>query len=990
MADAGALDRGVGMAFEVLPARNPAESRRALRTSGRGVVDSLFAPADAVLGRLRTPQRLALVALLCVGAVVTCWSLVASELARTASRVDSERLANEYSRALVVLVGRLDHYETLLALRRSGDGPVLDAIAAEQREIDRLMATIGALDARANERLGTAPKWQAIVRAWKTAQADVPPAGTGRRGQESVPVRGKGAATAVDKQAAALLAYLRDAPALAEAGVLQTAQGVEMLLAAIGRAPSQIGDAQAVLAGARARGALGADERARLVRLTASIRSAADRFDRNAQGLFQERPVLRDQIGALVLDFFIAAHQFLDVVEQQVLKSGDLSPANTHAVAAKAVEAAVRLRDAPAVLADGALAARQRTVALNHWLMGLALGGTALLLVYTLFAFHRSVNGTIASLQRVAQRLPHLNEEYARAREEKERAVAAEARLRDSEERFRSAFDNAPIGVALLSPTGKFLQVNRSLCSLLGYAPDELLGKSVNQITHRDDIDQDRLQQQQMLAGEIAHCRMEERYIDNAGEPVWVLRSVSLVRDANEVPMHFIVQVEDIGQRKAAEAEMQRAKEAAEAASRAKGDFLATMSHELRTPMNGIIGMAGLLLDTEMNSEQHEYAETVRDSAEALLTIVNDILDFSKIEAGRIELEHVDFDLRSTVDDVIDLLAGQARGKGLRLSASAAQGIPALVRGDPGRVRQILLNLIGNAVKFTNSGSVSVEVGVNPAASDRERPATKDDQPPPAGDTPRPAAGVAIRFTVRDTGIGISPEAQQRLFQSFSQADASTTRKYGGTGLGLAISRRLAELMGGSVGVDSVVGKGSTFWFTVPFEPPANAQRPQAHSRPTRGERSDPIGTTTEALLSSRILVAEDNAVNQKLTVRMLEKLGYRADVVANGIEAVEAIGRISYALVLMDCHMPEMDGFQATAEIRRRQGTDRCIPIVALTASAMQGDRDICIAAGMDDYLSKPVRLADLDECLRRWLAASQTQASIPTPPPSVAEAAA
>jgi len=954
MAEGVAFDRGSFMASDMSPAPAPSEEPRAATAKRRGVVELLFAPADALLGRLRTPQRLVLVALLCAGVVAACWYVVGGELARTATLVQTERLAHQYRHALVVLTGRLHHYEALLAAGDDPDRSLKDAVAAERQQIDALVATIGELDAQVAPTLTTTPKWLAITRAWETAKAGSGPAGA-RRGRALDP--------ALDEGVEALTAYLRDAPALAEAGVLQTARGIEMLLMAIGRATDEISEAQSVLAGAAPRGVLNADERARLTRLTASVRSATERFDRNAQGLLQENPALRDQIGGLVLDFFIATHRFLDVVEQQVLKRGNVSPATAHAAAAGAVDAALRLRDAPSVLADDALATRQASVLLNRWLTGVALAMAVLLVVYTLFAFHRSVSGTIASLQRVAQRMPRLREEYARAREETARAVAAEARLRDSEERFRSAFDNAPIGVALVSPTGKFLQVNRSFCAILGYAADELLGLGFQQITHPDDVGQDLLQQQQMLAGELTHCQLEKRYVHKAGHPVWVLRSVSIVRDANEVPLHFIAQVEDISQRKAAEAEMQRAKEAAEDANRAKSEFLASMSHELRTPMNGVIGMAGLLLDTDLSSEQHEYAETVRDSAEALLTIVNDILDFSKIEAGRIDLERVDFDVRSTVDDVLDLLAGQAGGKGLRLTADIAPDVPAVVRGDPGRVRQILLNLIGNAVKFTERGAVTVHV--SSAASDDNAAAER----------------IPVRFAVHDSGIGISAEAQRRLFQSFSQADASTTRKYGGTGLGLAISKRLAELMGGTIGVESVVGQGSTFWFTVAFEPPATDQRPAVRSRPQRRESS--AAGTDDMLPSSRVLVAEDNAVNQKLTVRMLEKLGYRADVVANGIEAVDAIGRISYALILMDCHMPEMDGFQATAEIRRRQGTTRHTPIIALTASAMQGDREVCLAAGMDDYLSKPVKLDDLGDCLQRWLTTGR-EANTPASPPS------
>ena len=674
---------------------------------------------------------------------------------------------------------------------------------------------------------------------------------------------------------------------------------------------------------------------------------------------------------------------------------------------------------------------------------------------------------------------------------ERERAEAA---LAANERATRQILTTAHDAFVAMDSDGVITDWNPKATATFGWSREEAVGRDLADTfipeSHRE-----------------AHRRGIEHFLATGEGPVLnrLIELTAVHRDGRELPVELTISpihtetgysfnafLRDISERKRIEAELAVAHDQALEASRLKSEFLATMSHEIRTPMNGVIGMTGLLLDTELEPKQREYAETVRRSGETLLAIINDILDFSKIEAGRMDIEIIDFDLRTVVEEVGDLLAEMAHAKGLELVTLLPPEIPSAVQGDPGRLRQVLTNLVANAVKFTETGEVVVRAEV----------------------VDETAEEVLVRFEVADTGIGIAPSAQAAVFEAFSQADSSTTRSHGGTGLGLAISKQLVERMGGQVTLESEPGRGSRFGFTVRLrtqpEQTKDLPRRRAHlsglrvlvvddnatnreilehqvaswgmesgstdrgaaalemlrgaqessagydvvlldmhmpgmdglelarairdepalgevrlvlltswavrgsaqaareagisaylTKPVRqsqlydalatviGAGTDAAPLVTRHTLTEdrarsrpRLLVVEDNDVNQEVAVAMLTKLGYRADVAANGIEAVDAVARFSYGAVLMDCQMPEMDGYAATAVIREHEPGTAHVPIIAMTAGATKGEREKCLAAGMDDYVSKPVAIDELSQALERWIAPSDEQDLLDAPP--------
>ena len=520
----------------------------------------------------------------------------------------------------------------------------------------------------------------------------------------------------------------------------------------------------------------------------------------------------------------------------------------------------------------------------------------------------------------------------------------AQERLASSEQRYRLLFERNPLPmVAYDRETLQIVAVSDAMVTSYGYSHDECLSMTIPQLLPPEDVPSlfaflatNPNGSRPEFAG---HANYPHRHVHKDGTIIDVeVTSDNVNLDGRECRIAFF---QDVTERNRAATELAIARDQAVEASNMKSAFLANVSHEIRTPMNGVLGMTELLLGMGLTEPQRECAEQVTRSGEQMLSLINDILDISKIETGHLELELADFDLDETVKETCSVAGALARSKGLRLDLEIDAGVPPCVRGDGRRLGQILLNLVSNAVKFTTTGAITVRVNARPG----------------------PGASTTIRVEVVDSGIGIDPANLGRMFEPFTQADVSTTRQYGGTGLGLAIARELVELMGGTIGAESEPGRGSTFWFEVVLAA-AEASATLAAPTPEANVGGGPVW-----LSSPLVLVAEDSQINQIVAARSLERCGCRVEVVGDGREALKALEARRYDAVLMDCQMPDMDGYQATAEIRRRESGARRTPVIAMTAHAMDGDRKRCLDAGMDDYISKPMRHTALVAALMRWI---------------------
>jgi two-component system sensor histidine kinase/response regulator len=543
-----------------------------------------------------------------------------------------------------------------------------------------------------------------------------------------------------------------------------------------------------------------------------------------------------------------------------------------------------------------------------------------------------------------------------RLRREIEERKRAEARIEEAQRRLQEITDTVPAAVYQLRATAdgaaEFSFMSKGIRDQLGIDAQSPQWNMAGVLARVLDEDRDRLKEVFRKAQQAqAPFEAEFRMRDASGNPLW-LRCGAVPQKSADGSSVWNGYAIDVTERKRLDRELAEAKEAAESANRAKSDFLANMSHEIRTPMNAIIGLSHLALKTDLDARQRDYVSKISGAGQSLLRLINDVLDWSKIEAGKLVLEEIRFRPQAIFDDLSNIMGHRAAEKGLELRMDIAPDLPAYLLGDPLRLSQVLLNFISNAIKFTTHGAITVSAAVLEPSRD----------------------WLQVRFSVRDTGIGLSREQRERLFQSFAQADSSTTRHFGGTGLGLSISKRLVELMGGEIGVESELDQGSTFWFSV------GLRRAAVRGEDALPESAAPLAETT-LLRGARVLLVEDNPINQQVALELLQSAGMQVDIADDGVEALREVRKRTYDAVLMDIQMPVMDGLQASRAIRAIEHL-KDVPIIAMTASALRGDRDRCMAAGMNDYVAKPIDVEQLFTTLLRWVKVSR-----PMPAPAAPE---
>jgi PAS domain S-box-containing protein len=1031
----------------------------------------MFRPAITFLNRLTYPRKFALISLLFVVPLALVFYFFIVQINNQIGFGQKELYGNAYLRPLRGLLEQSLRHQQLASRYAQGDTTVAQEILNTQTEIESYLAALTAVEQTYGAVLQTSGGYGALNTTWRSLKGQV----------LSVDAR---TSTQLHRQ---LIAAIRSQMLLVgDTSNLILDPDIDsyyLMDAVLVKLPaSQIASAEMQMIGEQAivQQTITPEDNAQLIVLGGLVEADLASVGAGMEKSFALRPALASTLTVPLSTTGQSSAEFL-ALTRRAFRPGAAPAVDSAAfqtVAQSALASSFAQWDGTSTALDGLLASRIAGLTTRRTVVIAVTTVVIILVTYLWIAFYLGVMRTVRKLQEVSQRMVsgQMGELVLLDNRDELAQVAVafnnvgSALLAASAQR-QAIVDNAADGILTLDTAGEVQSFNPAAEIIFALPAASVIGHHTSNIIPTID---------QYLTGEHAenvhNGALRGHEIvgirgDGATVPLEITISTTLIG-----PLRFyICLVRDITERKRTERELKEAKEVAEAASLTKSEFLANMSHEIRTPMNAVIGMTGLLLDTPLSDEQHDYVETIRVSGDALLAVINDILDFSKVESGKLELEQQPFDLRECIEAALELLAGRAAEKGLDLAYLVDNATPAMVIGDVTRVRQILINLVGNAVKFTAQGEVVVAVTSRPLGAEQYE----------------------LRFDVRDTGIGIPSERMDRLFMSFSQVDASTTRRYGGTGLGLAISKRLTEAMGGTMSVTSTPGVGSTFSFTVHVEAAPTPLRVYLHgtqpllkgkrllivddnatnrhilSRQAqscgmwtqdaalphealewieRGDRFDlaildmqmpemdgvmlgqairefrdgnvlplvmltslgrrdidaqavdfaayltkPIKssqlydvlinifageptvvrqTVGKPLIDAsmaeriplRILVAEDNTINQRLAIQILQKMGYRADIAGNGVETINALDRQPYDIILMDMQMPEMDGLEATRIICQRWERSERPRIIAMTANAQQSDRELCLAAGMDDYVTKPIRVPELQAALERW----------------------